>query len=126
VKIPARVKRGGEGNAPGGKLLLHLRDDPAVIGSRTVELVDERKPRDPVPVRLSPYDLGLRFHPADSAENDDRPVEHPERSFHLDGEIDVPGRVDQVNFRALPGELGDGRGDRDPALASPIRWLIPA
>ena len=35
--------------------------------------------------------------PATRVEHRDGAVEHPQRALHLDGEVDVPGRVDDVD-----------------------------
>jgi hypothetical protein len=45
-----------------------------------------------------------------------RPVEHAQAAFHLDGEIDVAGRVDDVEPLALPKGGGCSRGDGDAAF----------
>src|SRR5690606_7839650 len=56
-------------------------------------------------------------HAGDAVEDDDRAVEHPQAAVDFDGEVDVPGRVDQVDLVTLPLG-GDGCAlDRDPALA---------
>ena len=38
-------------------------------------------------------------------------------ALHLDGEVDVAGRVDDVDRMVLPGDVSRGRGDRDATLA---------
>src|SRR5205085_2263489 len=40
-----------------------------------------------------------------------------QRSLHLDGEVDVPGGVDDVDPVVLPPARGRGRRDGDPPLA---------
>ena len=59
----------------------------------------------------------LGLHAADGAEHEDRPVQHAEAALDLDGEIDVAGRVDQVDVAALPLDAGGGAGDGDAAFA---------
>src|SRR6185503_4966396 len=52
----------------------------------------------------------------DAAEDRDRPVEDTEAALHLDGEVDVPRGVDDVDAMVAP-EGGGGRGrDGDAAL----------
>src|SRR3954468_5173042 len=42
--------------------------------------------------------------------------EHAQRALHLDGEVDVAGRVDDVDAVVAPLAGRGGRGDRDAAL----------
>ena len=42
--------------------------------------------------------------PDDAAEDDHRAVEHAQAALDLDGEVDVAGRVDQVDLVVAPGE----------------------
>jgi hypothetical protein len=46
----------------------------------------------------------------------DRAVEHAQRALDLDGEVDVAGRVDDVEALAVPERGGRGRRDGDAAL----------
>src|SRR5262249_3893105 len=46
----------------------------------------------------------------------DGAVEHAEAALHLDGEVDVAGRVDDVDAMIAPEAGGGGRGDGDAAL----------
>jgi hypothetical protein len=86
------------------------------VGADAVHLVDVGDPRDVVLVRLTPHGLRLRLHPGDRVEQGDRAVEHAQRALDLDREVDVPGRVDDVDAVILPLRGGRGRGDRDAAL----------
>ena len=113
---PVLAERNGQRNAAGVELARHVVDHPVEVGAGPVELVDERQPRDPVPVGLAPDDLRLRLHAPHAAKNRHRAVQHAERPLHLDGEIDVSGRVDQVDLGAQPREVRRRRGDRDPTL----------
>ena len=66
-------------------------------------------------VALAPDRLRLRLHslvasPADCA------VQHAQRALDLDGEVDVAGRVDDVETLALPEAGRRRRGDGDAAL----------
>ena len=89
----------------------------AEVGARAVHLVHEADPRDLVAVGLAPDGLGLRLDAGDGVEHRDRAVEHAQRTLDLDGEVDVAGRVDDVDPVALPLAGGGRRGDRDAALA---------
>ncbi|CAM5674005.1 hypothetical protein SVIOM342S_01395 [Streptomyces violaceorubidus] len=79
--------------------------------------VDERDPGHAVPVGLPPHGLALRLHPRDRVEHRDRAVQHPQGTFDLVGEVDVPRGVDEVDPVPCPG-AADGRGeDGDAAIA---------
>ena len=86
------------------------------VGADAVHLVDVGDPRDVVLVGLAPDGLRLRLHAGDGVEQRDRAVEHAQRALDLDGEVDVAGRVDDVDAVVLPLRGGGGGGDRDAAL----------
>nr|AHE14890.1 hypothetical protein asmbl_2 [uncultured bacterium] len=100
----------------GGQALDHHLDAAEEVRAGPVELVDEAHARDAVLLRLPPDLLGLRLHTGDAVVHGDRTVEHPQRPLHLDGEVDVPGGVDDVDVVTVPGALGRGGGDGDAAL----------
>ena len=89
--------------------LLEVRAD-------AVHLVDVGDPRDVVLVGLAPHRLGLRLDAGDRVEQRDRAVEHAQRALDLDREVDVAGRVDDVDPVVGPLAGGRGRRDRDAAL----------
>ncbi len=90
------------------------------VGTGTVHLVDERDPRYAVPVGLPPHRLALRLHPGHRVEHGHRTVEHPQRTLHLVGEVDVPRGVDQVDPVAVPG-AAHGRGEDGDAPVPLLR-----
>ena len=71
-------------------------------------------------VGLAPYGLTLRLYAAHCAECRNRTVQHPQRAFHLDREVDVARSVYQVDLIGLavvvPESGGSGRGDSDTPL----------
>ena len=67
------------------------------VGADAVHLVDVGDARDAVLVGLAPHGLGLRLDAGDRVEQGDGAVEHAQRALHLDGEVDVAGRVDDVD-----------------------------
>ena len=67
-------------------------------------------------VGLPPHRLGLRLHAGDAVEHGDGAVEHAQRALHLDGEVDVAGRVDDVDVVVAPLAGGGGRRDGDAPL----------
>ncbi len=86
------------------------------VGAEAVHLVDEAHARHAVLVGLAPDRLGLGLDAGDAVEDRDRAVEDPQRALHLDGEVHVPRRVDDVDAM-VPPERGRRRGrDRDAAL----------
>ena len=86
------------------------------VGADAVHLVDEAEARHVVLVRLAPHRLGLRLDTGDRVEHRDRAVEDAQRPLDLDREVDVAGRVDDVDLAVAPLRGGRGRGDRDAAL----------
>ena len=86
------------------------------VGADPVHLVDVGDPRHVVLVGLAPDRLGLRLDAGDRVEQRDRAVEHAQRALDLDGEVDVPGRVDDVDPVPFPLGGGGSGGDRDAAL----------
>src|SRR3954470_13203196 len=94
----------------------HRLDGLVEVRADAVHLVDERDARDVVLVGLAPHRLGLRLDAGDRVEQRDRAVEHAQRALDLDGEVDVAGRVDDVDAVVAPLAGGRGGRDRDAAL----------
>ena len=86
------------------------------VRADAVHLVDERDPRHGVLVGLAPDGLGLRLDAGDGVEQRDRAVEDAQRALDLDGEVDVAGRVDDVDAVLAPLAGRRGGRDRDAAL----------
>ena len=94
----------------------HHLDAALEVGADAVHLVDEAEARHVVLVRLAPHRLGLRLDAGDRVEHRDRAVEDAQRALDLDREVDVAGRVDDVDLAVVPLRGGGGGGDRDAAL----------
>ena len=94
----------------------HRLDALLEVRADAVHLVDVGDARHVVLVGLAPHGLGLRLDAGDGVEQRDRAVEHAQRALHLDGEVDVAGRVDDVDPMALPLRGGRRGGDGDAAL----------
>ena len=94
----------------------HHVDAAEEVGARAVELVDEAHPGHGVLVGLAPHGHGLRLDTGDTVEHRDGTVEDAERALDLGGEVDVTGRVDDVDLVVLPPAGGRGGGDGDAAL----------
>ena len=74
----------------------HL-DAHVEVGAGAVHLVDEAHARHPIAIGLAPNGLGLRLNTGNAVENGNRAVEHAQRALDLDGEVDVAGRIDDVD-----------------------------
>jgi hypothetical protein len=81
-----------------------------------VHLVDEADPGHAVSVGLPPDSLGLRLDTGDAIEDRHGAVEDAQRALHLDREVDVAGRVDQVDGVVTPHAGGSSRRDGDATL----------
>jgi hypothetical protein len=89
--------------------LLEVRAD-------AVHLVDVGDARHVVLVGLAPDGLRLRLYAGDGVEQRDRAVEHAQRALDLDREVDVAGRIDDVDAVIRPLAGGRRGRDRDAAL----------
>ena len=86
-----------DGDRVRAEALLHAVDAHEEVGADLVHLVHERDARDAVLVRLTPHRLALRLDAVAAVEHRDRAVEHAQAALDLDGEVDVAGRVDDVD-----------------------------
>ena len=100
----------------GAEPVLHRLHRVEEVGAGAVHLVDVGEARHAVLVGLAPDGLRLRLDAGDGVEDGDRAVEHAQAALDLDREVDVAGRVDDVDPVVLPLAGGRGGGDRDPAL----------
>ena len=109
------------------------------VGADAVHLVDVGDARHAVLVRLAPDRLGLRLDAGDGVEQRDRAVEHAQRALDLDGEVDVAGRVDDVDAVVAPAAVVAAEVivmprscscsiqsiTAAPSCTSPILWVRP-
>ena len=86
------------------------------VGADHVHLVDEHQPRHAVLVGLPPNRFRLGLDAFLGVEDHDRPVENAQRPLDLGREIDVAGRVDQVDRAIAPLERDAGAIDGDAAF----------
>ena len=108
--------------------VLDLSPDPIGLGSRQVDLVEDR---DDLVVRVDrEIDVGerLRLDPLGRVDHQDRALAGGKRARDLVGEIDVAGRVHQVQLigPAIPRLVGQAHGlrlDGDAALAFEIHGV---
>ena len=95
---------------------LYLVDGGIEIGSLAVHLVDEREPRHVVFVGLTPNGFALGFDALAGAKHNHAAIEHPQTPLDLGGEIDVAGRVDQIDADVFVRQRDTRRVDRNAAF----------
>jgi hypothetical protein len=66
--------------------------------------------------RSTAEDIELALDAAHGAKHGDRPVKDAQRALNLDREVDVAGRIDEVDAVVAPKAGRRGGGDGDPAL----------
>ncbi len=76
--------------------LMERVDAEIEVGADLIHLVDEDQTRNVVLVGLAPDGFGLGLDALVAVEQRDGAVEHAERTLDFDGEVDVAGRVDDV------------------------------
>ena len=111
-----RADRQLDADRTAADLGLDLVDAAKEIGADLVHLVDEHDARNAVFVGLAPDRLRLRLDALVAVEHAHRAVEHAQAALDFDGEVDVAGRVDDVEALVMPESGGRGRGDGDAAL----------
>ena len=99
-----------------------LAGDPLRLGARQVDLVEDRDQLEAGLDRGVGVGDGLRLDPLGGVDDEQRALAGGERARDLVGEVDVAGRVDQMQVvgLAVAGAVLDPhrlRLDRDPALA---------
>ena len=87
------------------------------VGLRQVDLVHDRDDLEVVLDRQVGVGDGLRLDPLRRVDDEQGALAGLQRARDLVGEVDVAGRVDQVQLVALPGDAHGLGLDRDPALA---------
>ena len=100
--------------------LRHLERRAVRVGRGQVDLVDDRDDLELVLDREVRVRERLRLDPLRRVDDEHGPLAGLERARDLVGEVDVPGRIDQVQLMALPGDAHRLGLDRDPALALEI------
>src|SRR5262249_1154044 len=116
LEIVLGTDRQLDGDRLGAEARLDVVEAAEIVRADLVHLVGENDARDAILVALAPYRLRLRLHALVGIEHAYRGVEDAERALHLDGEVDVPGRVDDVEALLAPDGGGRGRRYRDAAL----------
>ncbi len=97
--------------------LLDFLADPVGVGGGEVDLVDDGDDLVVVLDRLVDVGEGLRLDPLGGVDDEEGAFAGGQRARDFVGEVDVAGRVHQVELVALPVEPHRLRLDGDPALA---------
>ena len=116
LEVTLRADRQLDRNDVGAEALFHRAHREVEVGADLVHLVDEADARHVVLVGLAPNLLGLRLDAFLAVEHGNGAIENTKRPLHLDGEVDVPGGVDDVDLVVVPEAGGGGGGDGDPPL----------
>ncbi len=90
------TRRTSAGSMP--RAVFHLADDDVGPGDRQVDLVEHRDDFQVVLHRQEGVGDGLGLHALEGIDQQNRPLAGGEAARHLVAEIDVAGRVDQVQF----------------------------
>ena len=111
-----RADRPSDHQGPAAQPVDHHLHATRKIRAHAVHLVDEADARHAVLVGLAPDRFGLRLHARHRVEHGNGAVEHAHRTLHLDGEVDMARRVDDVDPVFAPVTGRGGRRDGDAAL----------
>ena len=103
--------------------LRHLERRTVGIGRGKVDLVHDRDDLELVLDREVGVRERLRLDPLRRVDDEHGPFARLQRARDLVGEVDVPGRIDQVQLMALPGDAHRLGLDRDPPLALEIHRI---
>ena len=106
-EVRFRTDRQLHADRPAADAGLDVVDTLVEVGADLIHLVDEDDARHVIFIGLTPDGLGLGLDTLVAVEHADGAVEDAQRALDLDGEIDVAGRVDDVQALAVPGR---GRG----------------
>ncbi len=95
------------------ELLNHVRR----VSAAAIHLVDERQPGHSIALHLAVDGDRLRLDAGHGAQDQHRTVQNPQRALDFDREVDVSGRIDNVDLLSRPLNRGGRRGDGDASLA---------
>ena len=84
------------GHGRRAQAVAHGLDGVEEVGAHAVVLVDVGDAGHAVAAGLAPHGLGLRLHAGNGVEHGDGAVEHAQGALHLGGEVNVAGRVDDL------------------------------
>ena len=85
--------------------VLDLPRQRAPVRPGLIHLVDEQDHRHPVGLQQAPEGQGMPLHPVRAADQQHRPVQHAQGSFHFAGKIHVSRGVHQGDLHPPPVQL---------------------
>jgi len=91
-------------------------DGAKEIRAHAVHFIDEADARDNVFVGLTPHSFRLGLHAGHGVKHRHCAVEHAQAALHFSGEIDVSGRIDDIDVAVAPLASCRGGGDGDAPL----------
>ena len=116
AEVRLGADRPSDDQGPGAQTVDHHLHAARKVGAHAVHLVDEADARNLVLVGLAPNGFRLRLHARHRVEHGDGTVEHAHGTFHLDGEVHMARRVDDVDAMFTPITRCGGRGDGNAAF----------
>ena len=107
------------------KLLTDLVYDPDEVGTLPVHLVHHDNARHAILVGLVPHGFRLGLHTGPGAEHGHGAVEYAQRAFYFRREVNVAGRIDQVDLvlRVVPFPKGGDCRRRNSDAAFCFLWI---
>ena len=124
IDVDARLGRDADDvGSIAAEELRHLVRSTVGVGGGEVDLVHDRHDLEVVLDREVGVCERLRLDSLRRVDHEHGPFAGLERARDLVGEVDVPGRVDQVQLMALPGNPHRLGLDRDPPLALEIHRI---
>ena len=86
------------------------------VRAHNVHFIDINHTRNMVFVSLTPNGFRLRLNTALGAKNGNGTVQNTKRTLHFNGEVNVAGRVDNIDTVLFPETGGRSGGDGNPSL----------
>ena len=116
LELGFAADRPGDHHRAGAQTVDHHVDAALEIGAGAIHLVDEADARHVIFVGLAPDGFGLGLDAGHGVEHRNRAVQHAHGALDFNGEVDMAGRVDDVDAVVFPEAGGRGRRDRDAAF----------
>ena len=115
MELRSLADRNLHGDHFGRQLLFDLIEDALEIRVLLVHQGHEKHARQPASLGVVPHLLGPDFDTGARGQHDDGGVGRVNARERVTGEVQVPGSVDEVDFRVHP--LGDGQREIDGVFA---------
>ena len=95
---------------------LHHVNNTIEVCAGNVHFIDICHSRHMITVSLSPHGFRLRLNASLCTENSDRAIQHTQRSFNLNGKVNVSGSINDIDTVVLPETCGGSRSNGDTSL----------